>query len=171
MSEIIKYFAYGSNLLPLRLRQRVASSKALGHTSLSGYQLRFHKKGQDGSGKCNVLYTGEAQHRVFGVVYEMRADERDLLDAAENLGKGYELVHHQVQVQADNHQVFLYVAPPDYIDDSLLPYSWYRDLVVQGARTHGLPGDYIEAFLEVPSNLDPDADRHTLHQRILSNDR
>jgi gamma-glutamylcyclotransferase (GGCT)/AIG2-like uncharacterized protein YtfP len=171
MSEIIKYFAYGSNLLPLRLLQRVASSKALGHASLSGYQLRFHKKGQDGSGKCNVFYTGETRHQVIGVVYEMYADERILLDAAENLGKGYELVHHQVQVQADNHQVFLYVAPPDYIDDSLLPYSWYRDLVVQGARAHGLPGDYIEAFLEVPSNLDPDVDRHTLHQRILSNDR
>ena len=170
MSEIIKYFAYGSNLLPLRLLQRVASSKALGHASLSGYQLCFHKKGQDGSGKCNVLYTGVPKHRVIGVVYEMYADERIFLDVAESLGKGYELAHHRVQVQAVTHQVFLYVAPPDYIDDSLLPYSWYRDLVVQGAHAHGLPGDYIEAFLEVPSNLDPDADRHALHQQILLDD-
>lgn len=171
MSEIIQYFAYGSNLLPLRLLQRVASSRALGHASLPGYQLRFHKKGQDGSGKCNVFYTGEDQHQVIGVVYEMHAEERILLDTAESLGQGYDLEHHQLQVQAVTHQVFLYVAPPDYIDDSLRPYTWYRDLVVQGARVHGLPGDYIEAFLEVSSNLDPDTERHALHQQILSDDK
>jgi len=170
VSDIIKYFAYGSNLLPLRLSQRVASSKAMGYASLHGYQLHYHKKGKDDSGKCNVLHTGQAQHRAIGVVYEMRADERGLLDAAEDLGNGYELEYHQVDVGEVTHQVFVYVAPAEHIDDNLVPYSWYKDLVVVGARVHGLPEGYIETFLQVPSHPDPDETRHALHQQILSAD-
>ena len=167
MPESIKYFAYGSNLLPLRLLQRVPSSRALGQACLRGHQLHFHKIGQDGSGKCNVLHTGQTEHQVIGVVYEMLADERGLLDEAEGLGNGYELAHHQVLAEAETHQVFLYVAPAEYIDDNLAPFCWYKELVVEGARRHGLPDHYMESLHQVLAHPDPDETRRRLHQRIV----
>lgn len=170
MPQLLKYFAYGSNLHPHRLRQRVPSSRPLGKAVLPGHRLRFHKNGRDGSGKCNVLHTGKESHQVIGVIYEMHPGERPLLDAAEGLGNGYELTHQQVHAGDDRHEVFFYVAQAAHIDDSLLPYCWYKDLVVHGARRHQLPAEYVEALTRVPSRRDPDEARHALHQRILWGD-
>ena len=55
---LLYYLAYGSNLHPVRLTERVPSARFLGLTSLFGYQLRFHKRHEpDGSGKCNMYHT------------------------------------------------------------------------------------------------------------------
>ncbi|TNF35418.1 MAG: gamma-glutamylcyclotransferase, partial [Gammaproteobacteria bacterium] len=83
---------------PLRLGERVPSCEPLSLASIAGYQLRFHKRGQDGSAKCNLFYTGNSQDRVYGVVFRMLSRERKRLDEAEGLGKGYNI--HQVTVQA-----------------------------------------------------------------------
>jgi hypothetical protein len=45
------------------------------------------------------------------------------------------------------------------IDESLKPYTWYRDLILCGAEQHGLPEDYrrkIENTMDIP---DPDENR------------
>nr|MDQ2697092.1 gamma-glutamylcyclotransferase [Pseudomonadota bacterium] len=89
MEPLLKYFAYGSNLHPLRLRERVPSATVLGVAELAGWRLRFHKRGQDRSGKCNIIPTGRSGDRVIGVIYAMAAADKDKLDAAEGLGKGY----------------------------------------------------------------------------------
>lgn len=167
MVEHIHYFAYGSNLLPLRLSQRVASSQSLGQAVLAGYRLAFHKKGSDASGKCNVFHTGLDEHQVIGVVYRMLASERLLLDQAESLGAGYELAWQDVELAGESATVFFYQAPEAYIDDSLLPYHWYKQLVVQGALYHRLPEPWVAALQRVESRDDPDPGRDALHQRIL----
>ena len=60
-----------------------------------------------------------------------------------------------------------YGAPAGYIDDSLLPYHWYKQLVVQGARYHRLPETWLALLQQVESRQDPDRERDALHQRIL----
>lgn len=166
MPQALKYFAYGSNLHPHRLRQRVPSCTTIGAATLFGHSLRYHKVGRDDSGKCNVWHTGEASDRVIGVVYEMLAEERPLLDAAEGLGHGYELTEQRVFGEIE-HEVFFYVAQPAHIDDDMLPWCWYRDLVLHGARAHGLPADYVASLERAPFKPDPDRERRELHQRIL----
>ena len=52
---LIKYFAYGSNLHPQRFQERVPSGKFLALAALTRHTLLFHKRGQDGSSKCNAL--------------------------------------------------------------------------------------------------------------------
>ena len=168
MSRLL-YFAYGSNLHPLRLRQRVPSSRPFGVASLSGYQLRFHKNGRDGSGKCNVFFTGLVTDRVYGVLYQMAVAEKPLLDAAEGVGNGYDV--HEIEVLTEVHgtqQAFSYVAAVGHIDDGLAPYDWYHALVVAGARHHQLPAEYVDRIAAVTAVADPDRERHLLHQRILS---
>jgi gamma-glutamylcyclotransferase len=52
------YLAYGSNLHPLRLMQRVSSAKVEDVIELPGRQGNFHKRSPDGSGKCNLTDEG-----------------------------------------------------------------------------------------------------------------
>ena len=40
-----------------------------------------------------------------------------------------------------------YLATDDAIDDSVAPYIWYKDFVVEGAREHGLPPAYVAHFI------------------------
>ena len=55
------YFAYGSNMLTARLRERMPSCKPLGIAKLPGHALRFHKRSKDQSGKCNAFATDDDQ--------------------------------------------------------------------------------------------------------------
>jgi hypothetical protein len=71
------------------------------------------------------------------------------LDEAEGVGSGYE--HTMVTVineKGCRRKVLTYLATPDYIDDSLKPYSWYKDFVLAGGREHGLPAEYIAEYIQ-----------------------
>lgn len=135
------YFAYGSNMLTGRLVRRVRGAQPLGQAQLPFHVLRFHMRGSDGSGKCNVLHTGRAEDVVHGVVFEI--DERRLsrLHAAE--GPGYEFIELQVVMRDQPLSAAVYRARTAWLDDALAPFSWYQKLVAAGAREHGLPRGYI----------------------------
>jgi hypothetical protein len=163
----LNYFAYGSNLHPVRLWERVASARALGITELIGHSLRFHKRGQDGSGKCDAWSTGRETDRVIGVIYEMAATEKDLLDAVEGVGKGYELAMRSFAVAGGEREAFFYQAHPNYIDNALRPFTWYKALVVRGCQIHRFPRPYIWRIERVEALRDPDMARAADHSRIL----
>ena len=169
MSDYLFYFAYGSNLHPQRLKLRVPSSQPHTAAALPGHQLRFHKRGRDGSGKCNVWRTDDPQDRVIGMLYRILAAEKILLDEIEGVGRGYRVETLPVHTLHDQqaHASFYYVAESGHIDDELTPFSWYHELVLSGARHHGLPAGYIEQLSAVSVQADHDSERHTFHQRIL----
>ena len=55
----VRYFAYSSNMLTDRLRERVPSATAIGIGQLAGHSLRWDKRSErDGSGKCDAEATG-----------------------------------------------------------------------------------------------------------------
>ncbi len=160
----LKYLAYGSNLHPLRLQQRVASARPLGVVELPGWQLRFHKRGRDGSAKCNVIETQGPADRVHGVVYDIAARDKPALDRAEGLGRGYQLQRLDLQPYGET---FFYVAAAGHIDDALRPFGWYKAYVVEGARFHGLPEAYIGAIEQASAIVDPDPLRQRDNIRLL----
>ncbi|MBB4343085.1 gamma-glutamylcyclotransferase [Rhizobium leguminosarum bv. viciae] len=155
--EHVVYFAYGSNMSTARLRERMPSCKPLGIATLPGHSLRFHKRSTDKSGKCNA-FASESDRGVIGVLFSFDPAERAKLDKAEGVGKGYE--HATVTVINDKgrrRKVLTYLATPDYIDDSLKPYGWYKDFVLAGGREHGLPSEYISEYIESVEPIeDPD---------------
>src|SRR5438128_1900656 len=62
---IMLYFAYGSNMLTQRLKARVPSASPKTVAVLFDHGLRFHKRSQDGSGKCDIVKCpGEVVHGV-----------------------------------------------------------------------------------------------------------
>ena len=116
--------------------------------TLPGHALRFHKRSRDKSGKCNAFAVGDGQS-VVGVLFSFDPVERAKLDKAEGVGNGYE--HATVTVVNDKgrrRKVLTYLASPNAIDDSLAPYSWYKDFVLAGCAEHGVPTDYVAACVQ-----------------------
>ncbi len=164
-SDRFLYFAYGSNLLSARLRERTPSARAVGVAVLPGYALRWHKAGADGSGKCDVFAVSGDASRVQGVVYDIAWADKPALHAAEALGVGYG--EQQVRVQMGQEWVTAWVYVALERVHGWVPYHWYKDLVVAGAREHGLDADYIRALEAVPARDDADAARDLRHRALV----
>jgi len=141
------YFAYGSNLSSERMRlpERAPLARRVGTAALTGFVLRWCKRGADGTGKCTVCSTGLRRDAVWGVLWEVDPDDLARLDVVE--GPGYERIELQVLSANQRLDVFTYLARPAHLDAALAPTEAYRALVVAGAREHGLPAPWI-AFLE-----------------------
>lgn len=161
----ILYYAYGSNLHPERLAARIPTSQLLGVAELSGYQLLFHKLGADQSAKCNALYSGDPEHLLLGALFSMAAHEKPILDEIE--GAGYVVSNVMVKHDGADHQAFMYVAEQAYIDDSLVPYQWYKEFVCLGAKFLEFPEHYVRQLAAVEAVDDGDPERHARNERVL----
>ena len=142
------YFAYGSNMSSERLRGRTPSASARGRGRLPGHGLRWHKRGRDASGKCDIV-PADPPEVVWGVLFEVAWTEKPALDAAEGLGTGYFEKEGCIVTDGGEHRALTYHASPDHIDPALRPRDWYKDHVVSGAREHGLPAGYIRMLEQV----------------------
>jgi len=162
--DALKYFAYGSNLHPGRLRQRTPSCRVLSPARLSGHRLAFNKRGADASGKANILRQSQAGAEVHGVVYMIGRQDKRTLDMAEG---GYRVEHHLVAAGSVRHEVFTYVAREEFLDESLRPFHWYHALVMAGARYHGFPVHYLHALQDTRILVDTDRDRTRRHEELL----
>ena len=163
----LTYLAYGSNLHPLRLTERVPSAELIGVVKLEGYRLMFHKRGMDHSAKCNLLYSGEGIVHAYGSLFKMSAADKVALDCFEGKGRGYDEICLEVSFQGDRRECFTYIANPAHLDDRLRPFHWYKRLVLLGTEHHHLPGDYVDAIEAVESVADPDGVRSEKHERLI----
>jgi hypothetical protein len=143
-SDRINVFAYGSNLSRDRIQSRVGAVEVVAIACLRGHGLRFHKRGRDGTGKADAYRTGDQRDRVWGAVYAMSRVAKRELDRIEGVGRGYRTTEIPlVTPEGKPIHAWVYLAEPGWIDASLVAAPWYHDLVVAGAREHGLPADYV----------------------------
>ncbi len=141
MSEL--YFAYGSNMSSRRLRARVPAARSLGSARLADRRLAFNKPGRDGSGRANIVR--EPGVAVWGVLYEIEVSDWSVLDGFEI---GYERVKCDVtsaRAEQLSAQVYQWTADTPEIT----PREWYREYLLEGAREHALPADYVAALERV----------------------
>jgi gamma-glutamylcyclotransferase len=157
--DTMLYFSYGSNMSTPRLADRVPSARSVAVALLHAHRLQFHKKGRDGSAKCDCEYTGDARDIVYGVVFRISAGEKPDLDRKEGLNKGYdETMVRVMTVDGALLEALTYQATS--IDPSSKPFGWYKEHVLRGACEHRLPGGYIAAIEAVSAVPDPDPHRH-----------
>lgn len=155
------YAAYGSNLHPQRLRERIRSATLRGTGFLRKYTLQFHKRGQDNSAKCGISDCGEGLHVA---VYELDSADRKVLDGIEGVGKGYDV--NEISVPGFD-SCFTYVASRTHVDELLQPFDWYREMVLLGCLRHAFPAAYCERVAALPVIEDPDPVRRERNWRTV----
>lgn len=136
------YFAYGSNLWIRQMQMRTGAVEHAVHpprvARLENYQLVFEHLGGSGPAYANVLPGGEG---VLGVIYRCSEADLERLDQYE---RGYD--RQLVTVtdrQGESITAIVYVMRPHPATRAGRPNAEYLQRIVEGARHHGLPEDYI----------------------------
>ena len=65
-------------------------------------------------------------------------------------------------------EAFTYIAQDGYIEDNLKPFKWYLDFVIEGAKEHSLPKEYILKLEEQNFKEDLNIERRNQNGKILS---
>ncbi len=133
------YFAYGSNLASRRLLRRVPGARARGRARLAGFRVVADKPGRDGSAKLNIVPDPAAS--VWGALWELSVADLARLDRHEG---GYERALVRVDADAGALDATSYASP---LRGASGLERGYKALVLEGAREHGLPPEWV-AFLE-----------------------
>jgi cation transport regulator ChaC len=141
--EFVWYFAYGSNLDPEtfvgRRRMRPAESCA---AILRGYRLVFDLPIGDGERACANVLVAPAES-IHGVAYRLTAAEAERLDATEGVPRAYQRIAVSLQRSAgDALPAFTYVSSLRRAGRK--PSERYLNLLLRGARHHGLPATWID---------------------------
>jgi gamma-glutamylcyclotransferase len=161
MSDYIFYFAYGSNMSLKRIKARIDSAEFLYKAKLFHHTLKFHKiSKKDGSGKCDAAFTGNRKDFVFGAVFSINTTQLKDLDTFEGCGSGY--CRKTVCVITDSNEILkveTYIATS--INNLLYPFDWYKEHVIRGAESIGLPSEYISKIEVVHAQIDPNLERKT----------
>ena len=152
------YFAYGSNLDGVQMRERCPSARPCFRARLAHHRLDFtHFSSQWLGGAADVLpHFGDS---VWGLVYEIEPEDLLRLDRFEG---GYDRGHLTVEDDdGRSHQVLSYTVRRKR---SFLPTRVYLEKIIRWAESWDLPADYLERLRRVRP-LDPRFSRSTLSPR------
>jgi len=144
---MVYVFAYGSNMLNSRMQSadRAPGARPIGIAELTGYEFACNKRSTiDATGKGNIR---KAEGKtVWGVVFEMPEADLKRLDEKEG---GYDRSTIQVDLNGTLENV------ETYISNNLVetpPTAEYMDYIIDGAREHGLPTDYLAMLESIPTH-------------------
>jgi gamma-glutamylcyclotransferase len=150
-------FAYGSNMCSGRFHAYRVSPHGTGRPGvLLGYRLQFDKKSTaDRSGKANVV--AQQGSEVWGVLYTISDADKKKLDEGEG---GYQPLKLPLRLEHNRTtEAWVYVARKSRKDPSLRPFTWYKRFLVEGAREHSLPQNYIAELERIEAVEDSDKER------------
>jgi len=147
-------FAYGSNMDPSQLNNKKIKMRNPRVAKLEGYQFAFTKKSNWDSklsqasrinGKANISENNDSM--VWGILLDLTESEVEKMDYSEGTGSGH-YFRKPVDVITDSGIVkaITYVAHDDKLIPNTTPLEWYLNHVLDGAKYHNLPEDYIESI-------------------------
>lgn len=141
------YFAYGSNLCASRLSARAPTARFIDKGRLLAHELRFHKRGADGTAKADAHPTTSGAF-VWGAIAELAEHDLETLDAFE---PGYRRSELSIQMSDRFVDAWVYRAEPRATAKGLRPHTWYVDHILDGGRARGLPAGYLARIASVPT--------------------
>ena len=137
-TETLVYFAYGSNLKTEQMNERNVVIYKSHRGFIKNYKLEFNKKSIDGSSKANITkFQGGI---VWGICFELN------IDGFENLRK-YEKGYEEQEVIVYNENQEILFTAKTFISSKIcdrLPTKDYLHKIIEGAKQHKLPEDYIK---------------------------
>jgi len=152
-SDLVWYFAYGSNMQPATFagRRGIVAARAV-VARLPGWQLVFDKPSllPMGQGMANVVATAGAE--VLGVAYAITADDLAHVDLTEGvLIENYRRVAVHVTALDGGTPFEAWTLTSERRDAALCPSRRYMTLLIEGAEHHGLPAEYVAWLRACPA--------------------
>ena len=128
----MKYFAYGLNVDPDRMRKRKINFSKREHAILEGRRLKFNKVASENPnmGYANIEKSNE--NVVEGILYTINDTDIDYLDTYEGYPKHY--IRENVKVKLDNikEESIIYIANTNKVRDGLKPSKDYLNHLLKG---------------------------------------
>ncbi|MFL5909067.1 MAG: gamma-glutamylcyclotransferase family protein [Gaiellaceae bacterium] len=145
MSEPRLYFAYGSNMASGVLAARGIQFRSIAAARLDDYRLTFRRRSiRTGTGVADIA--PEKGSVVWGVVYELTGSDEAELDQKEGVPWAYSRRDVVVSLAGDaERDVFTYVVTTPEATE-VPPSPDYVKSMLEGAREHGLPDDYVSTL-------------------------
>ena len=143
MADWIPYFAFGANLnKDVFYGTRKMQPKSWERAQLHGFQVRFTEPGvmpllEPAFASIEACEGGV----VHGVLYYINHSDFERLNLSES--HNYSRLDMEV-IGEESGSVVAKVYKSRYTKEGLKPSTRYRDVIVQGARDHGLPDDYCQ---------------------------
>jgi cation transport regulator ChaC len=156
MSELVWYFAYGSNMQPATFagRRGIVAHGAV-PARLTGWRLVFDKPSllPGLHGMANIVESADAD--VLGVAYAITRDDLAHVDLTEGvlIGNYRRVAVRVTTLDGSASELDAFTLTSDRRDASLLPSRRYLDILVEGAEAHGLPSEYV-AWLRACPGVD-----------------
>ena len=136
------YFAYGSNLSSRYLRDYCPGAQPVMRGLLANFRIEFRRYSTDLEGGISTIMEAPGE-LVHGMLFTIPKAEIEALDILENVPEGlYSRDGFMVLAEDGQWQrAELYrVARPE---GPFAPSARYLDFMLEGAREHGLPDDYV----------------------------
>ncbi len=134
------YFAYGSNMSSSQLRAWDTTHRCIGAAELRDHRLAFLRRSlRWKAGAADIVYApGES---VWGVLWELPFGASEL-DVKESAGEAYRRRPVEVHVEGAPMSAMAYEVI-DKAPTELQPRREYVQLMLDGAREHGLPRAWV----------------------------
>lgn len=138
------YFAYGSNMDDLQMRDRCPDSALVGIAVLKGYRVGFtYYSERRNGGVADIIPDTESS--VWGLVYKMVVTDLDTLDSLEGKGTAYDRMTvpvHFLDGRTIEAEVYYVINKKQHVE----PTEEYLGLLRKAARKHRFPETYIEQY-------------------------
>jgi hypothetical protein len=144
--DAIWYFAYASNLCRAIFRERRGMQPLDSRRArLDGYGLRFDLPVGPGERGVANVEPDSAAH-VWGAVYLLARDDGERLDRSEGVHVG---LYHRISVDValdGGERVSAFTYRSVWSSPGRKPSARYLGLMLDGAREHALPAEYVAAL-------------------------
>jgi len=146
------YFAYGSNLLTERIHINNPSAIFKDIARVDGYKLDFNHFSKRWQGAAATIIEAPGDH-LWGVLWELDHEHLATLDRQEGVHRNvYKRIHIPVELPSGETVMAVSYQLVDTKDDLRLPSGVYKDVIIQGAREHNMPDQYIDKLQQIQDN-------------------
>jgi len=139
----MKYFAYGSNMDPNRMKKRGINFSKREHAVLEGWKLLFNKIASRNSNEGYANIEKEEGNVVEGILYELQESDIEKLDRWEGCSHHYKKISIKVRLDTGKEiEAITYVANPNKVKQGLKPSKEYLAHLLKGCDL--LSSEYCE---------------------------
>ena len=140
------------------MTDRCSSAEFVTTGKLPNFKIQLNKISKDGSAKSNIVQNKNTA--VEGAIYKLSSNELEKLDQYEGVGKGYNTRQIEVNTNEGKFDCVCYIGDKHYLNEELCPYRWYRELLLEGARSRDFQG-LIKTLRKQDCFDDPNPNRAT----------